>query len=160
MMEWMPIDPDEKGEALVLTDADMLELELVQHYGADYDDPDSFLIALGRRDADVEASADRMQGALQRADSMLALAEYAAAINKGRSRRAEGSAKKQRDEKALRTQAIQDWVDMYVANRSTPMSSSDLTSRLLRSDFEWPAGVKPIGDGSIRKVISAHLKAD
>ena len=159
-MEWIPIDPEEKGETLVLTEADMLELGLVQHYGADYDDPDSFLIALGRRDADAEASADRMQGALKLADSMLALEEYAAVIKKGRSRRAEGSAKKQRNEKALRTKAICDWVDAYMANRSTPLSASDLAGKLLRFDFEWPAGVKLISEGAIRKVISAHLKAD
>ena len=49
-MGWIPIDNDEQGETLVLTEADMLELELVQHYGANYDEPDSFLIAIGRRD--------------------------------------------------------------------------------------------------------------
>jgi hypothetical protein len=157
---WIPTDTEGKGETLVLTEANVLELELVQHYGANYDDPDSFLIAIGRRDNDLEASKRRMQDALDKLDAMLALEEYVAGIKQGRTEQAQGGAQANADKKTQRADAITDWVDEYLASRSKTPTASELAGRLLRAEnFDWPEGSKPVGKGSIERVISEYLQA-
>lgn len=159
---WIPTDTDTegKGETLVLTEANMLEVELVQHYGANYDDPDSFLIAIGRRDNDLEASKRRMQDALEKLDAMMDLEEYANGIKQGRTEQAQGGAQANADKKTQRADAITDWVDEYLASRSKTPTASELAGRLLRAEnFDWPEGLKPVGKGTIERVISEHLRA-
>ena len=58
---------------------------------------------------------------------------------------------------------VTDWVDKHLRQRTykTRPNYSELARRLLRtnSDFEWPEGIKPVRFDEVRKVISAHLKA-
>ena len=158
-MGWIPLDPEEQGETLVLTEADMLERELVQHYGANYDEPDSFLIALGRRDQALEHRVQSNAERLARLEVLHAYEAQKAEYNKTRQSGADANAEKKR----VRDQALTDWVDDYVAQRRAAinLSASALATRFINSNAVktvWPAGEKIPSVQTLRKVISPHLK--
>ena len=145
MIEWIPLTDEElAGPTKVMTAEECLQLELEQHYGATPDDPDTYLIALGKYQSDVEQRAQTIE---QRMAHMEMIARYESHINK-RNSGVRAAAKENKSKGDETRQQVQDALgDTLLINpRFAELSKRHQATRLA-------AQLPDISERTIRKYL-------